>query len=37
MVALRARSVPEADRSVIRSALWQRLRQQPLSFIWPSR
>lgn len=37
MVALRARSVPEADRSVIRSALWQRLRQQPLAFLWPSR
>ncbi len=35
MVALRARSVPVADRSVIRRALWQRLRQRPLSFLWP--
>jgi len=37
MVALRARSVPVADRSVIRCALLQRLRQQPLSFLWPPR
>jgi len=37
MVALRARSVSVQDRSVIRSALWQRLRRQPLSFLWPPR
>ena len=36
-VAMRARSVPPADRSLISRALWQRVRTAPLSFIWPPR
>jgi site-specific recombinase len=36
-IALTAQSIGTEDRSRIRKALWSRMRQQPLSFIWPQR
>lgn len=36
-IALAAQSVNTRDRSRIRQALWSRVRQHPLSFIWPTR
>ena len=36
-VALQAHNVSGIDRSRIRSSIWQRLRQAPLSFFWPAR
>ncbi len=34
-VALQAHNVSGIDRSRIRSSIWQRLREAPLSFFWP--
>jgi site-specific recombinase len=36
-LALGAHSVSGLDRLRLRSAVWQRVRQQPLSFLWPRR
>lgn len=36
-VALQAHNVSGIDRSRIRSSIWQRLRQAPLSFFWPAK
>ncbi len=36
-VALRSRGIQLTERERIRSAIWRRLRQQPLSFVWPVR
>ncbi len=35
-VALRAHNVTDLGRVRIRRAIWQRLRQAPLSFLWPA-
>ena len=35
-LALSANSVSGIDRGRIRRAIWQRLRQQPLAFVWPT-
>jgi site-specific recombinase len=34
--ALRAHNVTDLGRVRIRRAIWQRLRQAPLSFLWPA-
>jgi site-specific recombinase len=36
-IALAAQSVNTRDRSRIRQALWSRVRERPLSFLWPYR
>ena len=36
-VALQAHNVSGIDRSRIRSSIWQRLREAPLSFFWPAK
>lgn len=36
-IALAAQSISTRDRSRIRQSLWQRVRERPLSFIWPIR
>jgi site-specific recombinase len=36
-VALQAHNVSGLDRSRIRSAIWQRLRAEPASFMWPAK
>jgi site-specific recombinase len=36
-VALQAHNVSGIDRSRIRSSIWQRLRQAPMSFFWPAK
>lgn len=36
-MAMRARGVSVGDKRVLRAALWQRLRQAPLSFVLPPR
>jgi site-specific recombinase len=36
-LAVRAHNVTRLDRSRINSAVWARLRTQPLSFFWPAR
>ena len=36
-LALRAHNVSVGERQRIRSAVWQRLNHQPLSFLWPAK
>jgi site-specific recombinase len=36
-VALQAHNVSGIDRSRIRSSIWQRVRQAPMSFLWPAK
>jgi site-specific recombinase len=36
-VALQAHNISGVDRSRIRSAIWQRLRAAPMSFLWPAK
>ncbi|MFM2254500.1 MAG: hypothetical protein RJB68_2837 [Pseudomonadota bacterium] len=36
-VALQAHNISGVDRSRIRSAIWQRLRVAPMSFLWPAK
>jgi len=36
-VALQAHNVSGIDRSRIRSGIWQRVRQAPMSFLWPAK
>ena len=36
-LALRAHNVSVGERQRIRSAIWQRLNHEPLSFLWPAK
>jgi site-specific recombinase len=36
-LALRAHNVSVGERQRIRSAVWQRLKREPLSFLWPAK
>jgi site-specific recombinase len=36
-LALRAHNVSVVERQRIRSAVWQRLKREPLSFLWPAK
>jgi len=36
-LALKAHNVSSVDRARLRSALWERVRTEPLRFFWPAR
>jgi site-specific recombinase len=36
-LALRAHNVSVGERQRIRRAVWQRLNNEPLSFLWPAK